>query len=290
MIHRRTRDLGHFHHVNLELLIFIAILGILAVVAIPSLTAYFEGRNSRCIEHLIARTNGPLPEGTVCPKGDKPYAIVSRGEDDVLACPATERHLTTAPELVRSKGGAWRLRQTLPPYAGVAPELGSGRLEVNQSPGRVSLHVLPAGLNRFFAGPLFFAVLAALGLVAVGATGSALWKRDWGGAVLRAIGAVVLGGIGWFDLTSFASSTEFVFERSPSRVTRIDYFLGSRASQVVYAGCLGLIPAPGIVARPARLYLVCSSESEGRRAVLLETLPAKRLDVADWLNRTLLGP
>jgi hypothetical protein len=290
MIRQRVRDRGHFNHANPELMIVIAIIGVLAAIAIPNLIAWKEGRSSRCVEHLAALTNGPLPAGTVCPKSDKPYAVVKRGETDVIACPAPEKHLETAPEFVRTKEGDWRLRQTLPAYTGEAPEFGNGRLDVNQSPGRLSLHVQPAGFNRYFVGPLFFVVLSGIVLTCVWKVGAALWNRQWSALMFPAIAAAALGALDYLELKSFTSSTEYIFERSPSRVTRLEYFLGSRTSETVHPDCLGLIPTPGVGARPANLYLICSPKGEGRRAVPLDTIPAKRLDVAQWLNQTLLGP
>jgi len=83
MIRYRTRDLGHFK-TNIELMIVIAIVAILAAVAIPQIAAVLEKRGLQCLEQLVAATKSPLPAGALCPKSDKPSAVTA----DLVACPA----------------------------------------------------------------------------------------------------------------------------------------------------------------------------------------------------------
>lgn len=291
---QRVHDRGAFRGTNLELLIFVAIVGILAAIALPNLLALMDKRNSRCLENLVAWTNGPLPPGTVCPKCGNSYGLATnlvgtKRETEILACPATEKHLETEPAFVRTKGELWRLEQTFPADTGQPMEFGQGSLDVKESPGRLALHVKPSAVTRYVLGPFFFLLLSVAAIACLVAVGTSILKGLWREGVFPLLGAVGLGALAWWNLTAIVGSHEVIFERSSSRVTRVEYAFGSKSSESVYADCLGVVPIPGTGARPASLYLITRSASDTRQAVVLDTIPAKRLDVARRLNQILSG-
>lgn len=279
MLRRRARDLGHFHHPNIELMIFIVILSILAAIAIPQIVAMMEKRGPQCLEQLVAGTKGPLPADAVCPKSDKPYAL-----GDVVACPAPEKHLDSQPRFVRAKDGAWSLQQTLPAAAGAPVAFDSGRTTVHESPGRLAVHVVPGRVARWFLGPLFFVILVGMILTALVQAVTALAKRTWSDAGLPLLTVAILVPLTWVELLSFSSSHEFVLERG--RVTRVDYRLGKRHTEQVFDGCLGIVPTtPALSSSARKLFLV-----HGGGITLLGPVAADRPDVAARLNRALGGP
>jgi len=164
MTHRRTRDRGSIYWRNPEILIVFVIVGILVPLLIVNVLHRLDSKGPTCIGHLARLRDQPLPKDTRCPKCGKPYAIAHTADQDIIVCPASEPHLESKPEFVRSKGGPWRLKQTLTPYAGGEIEFSAGRSEVRESLGRMSIHLLPGRPYRYVIGPLVFAVLASISL------------------------------------------------------------------------------------------------------------------------------
>src|SRR5687768_12467337 len=99
-------------------MIAVALLLVVLAIAIPTWKEYRARRGANCLGHLASAMGGPLAAGVACPYTGTAYAA-----GDVAACPTPAGHLDSAPRFVRSPGGAWRLEQTLPAYAGGAVAL-----------------------------------------------------------------------------------------------------------------------------------------------------------------------
>lgn len=287
MIQRRTRDRGHFRGHNPELMIFIAIIGILAAIAIPQFLKALDSRATKCLGFLIAATDKGIPADTKCPKSGKVYAVARRDGLEIAACPAPEKHLDTAPTFERPKDGAWKLSQSLPAYQGGAIELGPGRTVVVESPGRLSLHLLPSKLNRHYAGPLFLTLTSVILLFSLGILIRALVTKNTDEMVGSGFMVVAFGIMTWMLVGGLGESTEFILERE--RVTRVDYHLGSARKRTVYERCLGLVPATPTAGSALKLFLVHAPDAGGNRVTEVSSVEKDRLDIVARLNRTLQG-
>ena len=283
----RTRDAGHFGgRPNPEVMVFIAVIAILAAIAIPNLINLMESKGRDCLVHLTQGLDGKRGKDAVCPKSDKPYEATP----DRQACPAPDKHLESRPEFVRLKGGDWQLRQTLPPYKDQPVELDNGRTVVTRSPGRLSLHVLPARTNRWVFWPFFFLVMVGFLIAGLYLAGKALFTREYksiaGGLFLIGL----FGTVGWFQFRLMASSHEFVFEREGARLTRIDYHLGSVSGKTVYPRGLGVIPTTAVGLRPSKLYVIHDPDATGSRITSLDPIASDRHDIAASNNAAWIGP
>lgn len=282
MNRRRTRDRGHFK-TNIELMVFIVIVGILAAIAVPPVIKMMDARAPKCLDLLARAAGGPLPQDSVCPKSGKPYAPTA----ETVSCPTPDQHLDSKPRFVRVKDGPWTLQQTLPVAGGKPLELGHGRTVVVAGPGRVSLHALPSKAVRWFVGPLFLAVTALLAIGCLVFVASALRSKERGSLAPPAVLAVIFGVLSWILLGGIASSSEFIVE--PGRVTRVDYRMG-KASATLYEGCLGLVPATPTTGKHSKVFLVHAPDADGNRVTPIDVVPTDRLDVVSSLNRILTGP
>lgn len=282
MIRRRTRDSGFGHHHN-DLFVFIIIVGILAAIAIPQFIKLMDKRATTCLGNILAQADGPLPKETVCPFSKKAY-----GGGDVPSCPEPAKHLESNPRMVRPKDGPPRLEQTLPAYAGGPIELKNGRIEVQTHPGRAAVLVLPAKFARYFGGPVLLTLFGVWALVAAARFAWGLWKKNWESAILNFLGLAFAGGISTWLIMGFATSHEWVVERSGARVTRVEYLFGSRRSEHTLANCLAIVPAKAVGGH--RLLIVHPPGPDGNRFTPMEMIPEDRLDLADWFNRALAGP
>jgi hypothetical protein len=278
----RSRDLGFGHH-NTELLVVVAIIGIIAAIAIPTLLKAMDKRAETCLGNIATLTDGPLAKDTVCQVSGKPYA-----GGDTPACPEPDKHLPGNPRLVRAKEGPWRLEQTLPPFSGTPVDFMHGRLEVKEHPGRAAVLVKPGGFARFFFAPLMCLIGTVVAALFTGAFFYHLWIRKWGDAVGPFFGALIFGVVGYVAMLGFALSHEWVVEREGARITKVEYFWGKRSSEKTLTGCLGVVPARG--GGGYRLFVLHPPQPDGKRITPLEVIDHDRLDVADWFNRALRGP
>jgi len=283
-MHRRDSERGSFRN-NPELTIVFVVTGIVAAIAIPIFLQYTSRKGRTCLENLAALTEKP-GEKKSCPACDKPYAVSSTKETETVSCPAPADHLSSSPRFVRAAGGAWSLEQTLPPYTGEPIEIRTSAVEIQETPGRTSVFVKPSFFSRWVTGGFLVLFLGILALVFLGAALQALIKKDratlWGGLFAMTIPSVLL----YFVAGSYFSSHEFVFETGSGRATRIDYVWGSRRTETLYKGCLGVVPTGTAM---LRLDLVHAPDAEGRRVTTLGDVSANRLDLARWFNRALLG-
>jgi len=290
MIHRRTRDRGHFgNHASPVLLIFIFLMGVTAAIVIPLFAKSRPSLGSLCVEQLAGSLDkGPVP-GSSCPACGRSYLVSVREGADVLCCPAPEGHLETHPEFVRAKGDVWRLRQTLPPASGNPPEFFDWMTVVAASPGRLSLHLIPERSTRYFWGPLGVLVLGAPALLLFGTFIAKIFRRDRDGRLACLVFAVALGTPAWFVLRNFSSSTELILERTGARVRVVQYWFGIPASEKVYEGCLGFVPASGSAGRAPKLLLVHKPEAEGRWVAEFAPLSSDHVDSVREFNQVLTG-
>jgi hypothetical protein len=219
----------------------------------------------------------------------RPLALERRDDADVLGCPAPEDHLETRPEFVRPKGGVWRLRQTLPPASGKPPAFFGWITEVAESPGRLSLHLIPEDSTRYFWGPLGVLVLGVGALFLVGTFVAKIIRGDRDGRLACLIFAVILGTPAWLVLRSLTSSTELILERTGARVRVVRYCFGAPASEKVYDGCPGFVPASGSALRAAKLLLIHKPDAEGRRVTEFAPLSSDHVDSVRQLNQALTG-
>jgi hypothetical protein len=283
MIRHRTRD-GGFHHANIDGMIFLAIIVTLAAIALPQYLKIRDRRASLCLGNLLALADGKPPGKAVCPISDKAYAP----GPDLVACPAPEKHLDSAPSLVRSKEGPWKVRQTLPSSAGRPIEYRDSRLEVKEQAGRVAVLVKPGAFARFFLAPLGFLILSVITIACLVAVFLSIRAREWFEGIVPFLVLPVAGGLAFLSMEWFATSHEWILERAGARVTRVDYFFGSRRSEQTISGCLGVVPT--VATDGHRLQLVHPPNGEGARTTDLGLIPKDRLDVADWFHRALIGP
>lgn len=282
MVRLRTRDAG-FHHTNIELMIVVAVIAIIAAIALPQYIKYKDQRAMTCLNNLLALADGKPPAKKTCPAGDKAYATGT----GVAECPSPANHLESAPRFVRASTGSWSLKQTFP--ASEQPiSLRSARLEVQEKPGRASVLVKPGAFMRFFFGPLIVLIFT-IGTVAglVGFVG-ALWSKKGSEAIGPFFGMAVAGVLAFFLLKATLTSQEWIFEREGARATRVEYQFGRRTSETTFAGCLGVVPA--VAAGGHRLQLIHPPDAEGNRLTVLGMIDEDRLDVAGWFNRALVGP
>lgn len=277
---RRDRERGSFRGANIELMIGIVILAIIAAVALPFFTNRAPKAATGCLDLLLAPK-----AGAACPASGKPYAAADVDGVRTVACPAPE-HLPSAPRLVRAKDGPWRLEQTLPAYAGGAVELAKGSAEVHESPGRLQVVERAPGFMRYGVGPVGSVVL--LGLAVFGLVSAGIGARRKDGETLFGglVGAVLFTWGGLACLSSACGRREIVFERAEARVTVSKRLLGMTWSTKTHPGCLGVVPLPAFGGRALHL-LYAADLATLRRAELPLLLPENRLDLADRLNRSL---
>jgi hypothetical protein len=180
------------------------------------------------------------------------------------------------------------LEQSLPAYAGGPVELADARLEVNESPGRISVLVKPGIFTRYVLGPFLFLFCGFWTLIIGSSWIDALKAKYWSGAVLPSAGLLLLGLLTYGTLFLSVTSHEWIIERG--RVTRVDYFLGRRGAVKVLEGCLGVVPSAEIGPPPMALRLVHAPDASGKRTTVIEAIAKDRTDLAQWINRVLLGP
>jgi hypothetical protein len=280
MATRRTRERGSFHGANIELMIAIVILGIIAAVALP----FFLNRSAKaaagCLDLLLAPT-----AGATCPSSGQPYAPADVDGVRTVACPAPE-HLPSAPRLVRAKGGPWRLEQTLREYGGGAVELARGSAEIQESPDRLRVVERASGFMRWVVGPVGTVVLLGIALFGLVSIVIAARRKDWSGLFSGLAGLALFGWCGLSCLFSACGRREIVFERAEARVTVSERLAGATWSTKVYAGSLGVVPLPASGGRALHL-LHAPDGTALRRVELPLLLPENRLDLADRLNRSL---
>ena len=277
---RRDRERGSFRGANIELMIVVAILGVIAAVALPFFLRSEAKAAAGCLDLLLAPK-----AGAACPSSGTPYAPAEVDGVRTVACPAPE-HLPSAPRLVRAKDGTWRLEQTLPGYAGGAVELARGSAEIQESPGRLQIVERASGFVRWVVGPAGSFLLLVLAVVALVTFGIAAWRKDWPNLGTGLVAAVLFGWGGLSCLFSACGRREIVFERAEARVTVSERLLSATWSTKTYAGSLGVVPLPDSGGRA--LHLVHAPDPATLRRVELPLrLPENRLDLADWLNRAL---
>jgi hypothetical protein len=290
MLRPRTRDLGHFgNHADPQLLIGIFLIGVMAAVLLPLFAESRPSLGALCVEQLAGSLEKGPAAGSSCPVCGQSYLVSVRGEADVLGCPAPEGHLETRPEFVRPKGEPWRLRQTLPPASGKPPEFYGWTTGVAESPGRLSVHLIPAGTTRYFWGPLGVLVLGAPALLLLGIFVKKLYRKVPDGRLACLVFAVVLGTPAWLVLRSFTSSTELIIERAGARVRLVQYRFGTSASEKIYEGCLGFVPASGAALRASKLLLIHPPDAQGRRVAEFPPLSSDHIDAVRHLNQVLTG-
>ncbi len=285
MIHRRERDRGHFHHPNVEAMIAVTLIAVIAAIAIPSLLNVRAARGSTCLDHLLSLTAGALPPGTACPYSGKAYAT-SPGE--LVACPSPADHLDSHPRFVRAKEGSWRIEQVLPAYAGGSVELGEGRTEVEQTEARVTLRTWKAGILHHVVSWIFLILLGLPALLLLGLAAGLLLKKEWSAAATASGGAAVFAVLVALLLGTYTSRTAFVVDRAAATVTRVERKFGRPWSSTTFAGCLGVVPVPTSSSGRRMLQLVHARDADGKQTTPLEGISADRLDLADWFNRALL--
>ncbi len=284
MIHRRERDRGHFHHPNIELMIAVTLVAIIAAVAIPTFLKARAARGPNCLEHLLSLTAGSLPAGSSCPYSGKAYA---GSPGDAVACPDAAGHLDSKPRFRRTPEG-WRLEQTLSAYAGGPLEFGDGKTEVEQAEGRTTLRTWKSGIFHHVAAWIFLIALGLPALFLFGLAARLLLKAEWGAAGAVFAGAAVLAVLLALLLAAYTSRTSVVVDRAAATVTRVEHKFGRPWSTTTYAACLGVVPVPATSSGRRMLQLVHAPGADGKRTTPLEEVSADRLDLADWFNRALL--
>jgi hypothetical protein len=238
MLHAGRR--GHFGHTNVPLMLFIAVIGIGAAIAIPFLVTKPDAGTTACLEALVTGAES-------CPTCGKSFAIAGI---DTRSCDA---HAPLGARLQRAPGGPWILRQELPAWDGTKElEVRDWfhRRELEEQGGRAVITVTARGWWKWggaFVLQILTGAVALLSLAVVIYTlGS---KKERAKADAAEVGGMALSGlviaaIGYYSLLSGWGRQEIVFE--PGRVT-VERRLGgwSYWPRTVYTGA-GIVVIPMI--------------------------------------------
>lgn len=285
MIRHRTSEAGFGHH-HTEGMIIVAIIMIIAAVSLPQFLKLRDNRALLCVQALHGRLAGAADGAAECPFSKKPLAVARQSDAETVECPDPDQHLPSRPRFVRAKDGPLRLEQTLPAWSG-KPVTMSG-LVVKETPDRIAIHVRSGWFVRYV-------VLSLLALVFVVLTGAIVAAivvmsrdKDWGGVVKAVIGMAVTGGIAGVLIYGIGSSHEWVLEGQGATLTKVDYRFGRRSSEKAVQGCLGVVPVRK-TGGALQLVVIHPPDAEGSRTTPLGVFPEDRLDLAPWLNRTLLA-
>jgi hypothetical protein len=118
MTPRVRNDSGHFH-TNIELMIIVAIIAIVAAIVIPFLIPKRNAKAAACVEAL-------LRDAGTCPTGEKPHVTAAADGVEARSCPEAAKHPAHGARLVRRTDGSWGLRQEFPAWNGASSRWETG--------------------------------------------------------------------------------------------------------------------------------------------------------------------
>jgi hypothetical protein len=157
----------------MELMIVVAIIGILAAIAIPS---FFKARDEMlaggpvaCLQNMLQIAEGVDPTELECPVSKKIYTVTHSDRRDVLVCPDPEQHLSYSPHFFR-EGGSWRFTVELPkaaPLRGQSMEFATWTkaYSIENGTEQILVRIRRRGLLRFVWSPVLLLVGVGLAFV-----------------------------------------------------------------------------------------------------------------------------